>query len=239
MSTLYLVRHGQSEWNRRGRIQGRSESPLTALGRAQAHAIGDHLLHLLGAMDYDIVSSPLGRALETAQIIARRLGRHEDGIVADHRINDFNLGILSGMPGWDAVGVQHPELARLRLTDPLRFWPDGGESGAHVVQRVQAFLAERDALGRSTLVVCHGVINKFIRAVRREIVGAELIALGEDQDTVYKLEGTVETEHRAEPVRDDTAEPVRDDTAEPVGNHTAMLVEDTAARAVANTRQRR
>ena len=208
MSILYLVRHGQSEWNRLGRIQGRSESPLTALGRAQAHAVGGHLRQLLDPVDFDIVCSPLGRALETAQIISRRLGREPGTIVADDRINDFHLGILSGMPGWDAVRDQHPELARLRLSDPLRFWPDGGESGAHVVERVEDFLAHREALGRPTLVVCHGVINKFIRAVRRDIVGAQLVALGEDQDVVYRLEGLVETEHRAPPVNDDGAPPV-------------------------------
>lgn len=197
MSTLYLVRHGQSEWNRHGLIQGRAESPLTELGRTQARVVGNHLRHLLGPKDYDIVCSPLGRALETAQIIAARLGRDPAGIVADDRINDFHVGILSGMPGWEAVREAHPELARLRLADPLHFWPDGGESGSQVVARVEAFLAHRETLGRPTLVVCHGVINKFIRAVRRNIVGAKLIALGEDQDVVYKLEGTVETEHRA------------------------------------------
>ena len=161
---LYLVRHGQSEWNRIGRIQGRSESPLTDLGREQAAALGRMLRAVLPDPGLDIVASPLARAFETAEIIAGELGRTADEVRADRRINDFDVGVLAGYPGWDAVAADHPELARLRLEDPIRFQPPGGESGADVLARARDFLAEREAVGRDTLVVCHGVINKFIRA---------------------------------------------------------------------------
>ena len=56
---------------------------------------------------------------------------------------------------------------------------------------------KRNAAGRDTLVVCHGVINKFIRAAARGISGGDIIALGEDQEVVYQLDGTTETELRA------------------------------------------
>ena len=197
MTVLYLVRHGQSEWNRIGRIQGRSESPLTDLGREQAVALGRMLRTVLPDPGLDIVASPLARAFETAEIIAGELGRTADEVRADQRINDFDVGVLSGYPGWDAVAADHPELARLRLEDPIRFQPPGGESGADVLARARDFLAEREAVGRDTLVVCHGVINKFIRAAARGIAGGDIIALGEDQEVVYRLEGTTETELRA------------------------------------------
>ena len=197
MTVLYLVRHGQSEWNRIGRIQGRSESPLTDLGREQAVALGRMLRAVLPDPGLDIVASPLARAFETAEIIAGELGRATSEVRADQRINDFDVGVLSGYPGWKAVAVDHPELARLRLDDPIRFQPPGGESGADVLARARDFLAEREAVGRDTLVVCHGVINKFIRAAARGIAGGDIIALGEDQEVVYRLEGTTETELRA------------------------------------------
>ena len=202
MSVLYLVRHGESEWNRIGRIQGRRESPLTGAGRAQAVALGRMLRTVLPDPGIDVVASPLERAFETATIIAGELGRAAsrtaaDGVRIDQRIIDFDVGILAGYPGWDAVAADHPELARLRLEDPVHFQPPGGESGADVLARARSFLDEREAAGRDTLVVCHGVINKFLRAAARGVTGAGIIALGEDQDTVYRLDGGVETEWKA------------------------------------------
>ena len=173
MSVLYLVRHGQSEWNRIGRIQVRSESPLTELGRNQAAALGHLLWQILPDPGIDIVASPLARAFETATIIAAELGRSPGDVRTDDRIIDFNVGILSGCPGWDAVASSHPEPARLRLEDPVNFRPPGGESGADVLARARAFLGEREAAGCDTLVAGHGVINKFIRAVARGITGGE------------------------------------------------------------------
>ena len=197
LSLLYLVRHGQSEWNRIGRIQGRSESPLTALGREQAVALGRMLREVLPDPGIDIVASPLARAFETATIIAVALGRAAGDVSTDERINDFDVGVLAGYPGWDVVAADHPELARLRLEDPIRFHPPGGESGADVLARARDFLAAREAAGRDTLAVCHGVINKFIRAAARGITGGDIIALGEDQEVVYRLDGAAETEMRA------------------------------------------
>ena len=197
VSVLYLVRHGESEWNRIGRIQGRRESPLTGTGRAQAAALGHMLREVLPDPGIDIVASPLERAFETATIIAGELGRDAGDVRIDERISDFDVGVLAGYPGWDAVATDHPELARLRLEDPIRFRPPGGESGADVLARAQDFLDERKAAGRDALVVCHGVINKFIRAAARGITGGDIIALGEDQEVVYRLDGAVETELRA------------------------------------------
>ena len=197
MSVLYLVRHGQSEWNRIGRIQGRSESPLTGRGRQQAAALGRMLGSILPDPGIDIVASPLARAFETATIIAGELGRDAGDVQTDERISDFDVGVLAGYLGWAAVASDYPELARLRLDDPIHFHPPGGESGADVLARARAFLAASEATGRDCLVVCHGVINKFIRAAARGITGGDIIALGEAQDVVYRLDGATETELRA------------------------------------------
>ncbi|NKC14485.1 MAG: histidine phosphatase family protein [Gammaproteobacteria bacterium] len=198
MSVLYLVRHGQSEWNRAGRIQGRTESPLTELGRTQARALGRLLRAVLPGDELDIVASPLSRALDTAVIIALELGRSAAQVQQDGRLTDFDVGLLAGYAGWEAVALEHPELARLRLDDPLRFHPDGGESGADVLARAAAFLAQRERCGRDALVVCHGVITKFIRAARLGLTDGAIIALGEDQDCVYRLEDMQVTELRAD-----------------------------------------
>ena len=148
------------------------------LGRAQAAALGHMLREVLPDPGIDVVASPLERAFETATIIAGELGRDAGDVWIDERISDFDVGVLAGYPGWDAVAADHPELARLRLEDPIRFRPPGGESGADVLARAQDFLDERKAAGRDALVVCHGVINKFIRAVAHGITGADIMGAG-------------------------------------------------------------
>jgi uncharacterized phosphatase len=71
MTRFFLVRHGETEWNRLRKIQGVSDIPLNDTGRAQAAALGD----ILSRHRFDlIVSSPLSRALETARIVATKLG---------------------------------------------------------------------------------------------------------------------------------------------------------------------
>lgn len=193
MSTLFLVRHGESEWNRAGRIQGQADSPLTEQGVQQAHAIGECLAQVLGAVTFTMYASPLGRARQTAAVIAGYLGRESEDIYVDERINDFNLGEISGYPGWDKVAQDHPELARLRLQDPHRFHPPNGESGADMDGRLRAFLSELADDGAAALIVSHGVVNKFIRSIARGLHGPQIIALDELQDAVYRLDYDVET----------------------------------------------
>jgi len=73
--TIFLVRHGETEWNRARRYQGWTDSPLTDDGIAQAEAIGRRLRTLPEAVDAAIVASPIGRARRTAEIVADCLGR--------------------------------------------------------------------------------------------------------------------------------------------------------------------
>jgi len=193
MPPIYLVRHGESVWNRQGKIQGIRESPLTKIGRAQARSIGERLVSELGDVQFELRCSPQGRARETAEIICECLGRPATSIVTDDRIRDFNVGILAGFSGWEAVGREYPEQAKLRLEDPLSFHPPQGENGAAVFRRVTSFLKMCELGDQPILAVSHGVINKFIRAARRGIRGASIIALDEEQKTIYRLDSHVES----------------------------------------------
>ncbi len=91
MATLYLLRHGRTVYNCENRVQGRCDSPLTELGVAQAHAAGAWLAER-GVRFDRIFSSPLGRALSTAQIVreelmaARRTGGHEEAGGAEEQV---------------------------------------------------------------------------------------------------------------------------------------------------------
>lgn len=94
---FYVLRHGETEWNRLGLLQGRQDSPLTALGRAQTAAMGRCIAALAGdTADLELWSSPLGRARETAAIVARVLGRDAEAIRHDARLAELDHGAWEG-----------------------------------------------------------------------------------------------------------------------------------------------
>ncbi len=96
MTRFFLVRHGETEWNRLRKIQGLSDIPLNDTGRAQASALGE----ILAQHRFDlIVSSPLSRALETAQILAHRLGMPAPVII--DTLVERNYGEAEGSNGAD------------------------------------------------------------------------------------------------------------------------------------------
>ena len=194
MTTLILVRHGESEWNRAGRIQGQVNSPLTVLGINQAKAIRDYLSGILLNQELEIYTSPLDRALQTAEIIAQGIEYPSRKIIIEERLNDFNVGEISGTFGWDKVAEIFPEQAQLRLQDPMRFHPSGGESGAEFEARLRSLLEDLKDDDTLKLMVSHGIVNKFIRGILKNLSGKEMVELGESQNTIYRLEQGEETE---------------------------------------------
>lgn len=194
MTALILVRHGESEWNREGRVQGQFDSPLTEMGVVQAKSVSRYLSGVLLKEPFRIYTSPLERASETASIIAEELQYPKEKIIIEQRLNDFNLGVIAGTYGWQKVAEMYPDLARMRLQDPLRFHPPGGECGADFEARLRSFLDDLQDDGITKLLVSHGIVNKFIRGIRRNLKGEEIIALGESQDTIYCLDHEQEKE---------------------------------------------
>ena len=194
MTALILVRHGESEWNREGRVQGQFDSPLTETGVVQAKSVSRYLSGVLLNQPLKIYTSPLERASETASIIAEELQYPKEKIIIEQRLNDFNLGVIAGTYGWQKVAEMYPDLARMRLQDPLRFHPPGGECGADFEARLRSFLDDLQDDGITNLLVSHGIVNKFIRGIRRNLKGEEIIALGESQDTIYCLDHEQEKE---------------------------------------------
>ena len=199
LTTLILVRHGESEWNRAGRIQGQVNSPLTDLGISQARAISDYLSGIFLNQELEIYSSPLERAIQTAQIIVKGIDHLSSEVIIEERLNDFNLGEISGTYGWDKVAEIFPEQAQLRLQDPMRFHPSGGESGAEFEARLRSLMEELMGDDKTKLLVSHGIVNKFIRGIYKNISGKEMINLGESQNTIYCLEHGDETEIKIPP----------------------------------------
>jgi broad specificity phosphatase PhoE len=157
VTTIFLARHGESDWNVEERFQGHSDRPLTERGRKQARALAD----LVGAEKIDAVyTSPLSRARETAEIVAARAGLEA---VALPELREVDTGSWSGLSRAD-VETRFPEgFARWRSGGSG--WEDG-ESYDEMAERVIGALrkiAEDHPDGR-VLVISHGGPIRAIHA---------------------------------------------------------------------------
>ena len=167
MTTIYLARHGESDWNAANRFQGLSDRPLTELGRRQAEALADELATT--ASPSAIYSSPLRRAFETAAIVGTRTGL-EPRPVDDLR--EVDVGGWAGLSRSD-VESRFPEAFR-RWLDGGEGWEDG-ESYADMSARVLAALTgvAESHPGAEVLVVSHG---GPIRAIQAAAAGMDVHA---------------------------------------------------------------
>jgi broad specificity phosphatase PhoE len=146
-NTMVLVRHGETDWNREERFQGRLDIPLNDAGRSQA----EMLKRELAGFAFDVVySSPLKRALETAQIVAGTVP-----VQCDSRLIEIHHGSWQGKTKQDIAGRWPDDWNRWN-TEPERFTPPGGESAADVRARVADFLSA--LRGTRILCVSHGVV---------------------------------------------------------------------------------
>ena len=157
LTTLALVRHGQTDWNAQRRLQGSTDIPLNDVGRGQAR---DAVAALSGYEWDAIVSSPLSRAAETANLIAAGLGLGVDRRVPDLAERSFG----------PAEGMQNgPELDALRIPGGFRGAESEDEAASRGLASLEA-LAEEFRGGR-VLVVAHGTLLRLSlsRAIGRTL----------------------------------------------------------------------
>ncbi len=159
MGKIYLIRHGQSEDNAAGILGGRRDSALTELGIRQAkkaaETISDRDINL-------IYSSPLRRALTTAEIIADIAGIKE--LKKDDRLVERDFGILTGRPYSDiyalASGILETDKIKYFLDAPeAETFPQAYERGKIFIEEIRSRHANEDIL-----IVAHGDIGQMIRA---------------------------------------------------------------------------
>lgn len=162
-TTLYLVRHGQTDSNVRKLLHGSTDVPLDARGLLQAQLVADRLSREVNA---DVlISSPLDRALTTARIIGERIGLEPE---IKPGLSEMDFGELEGVV-IDAIAEDYPEIAE-RLFDFDDFeltWPNG-ESRRQFHTRVFATFQTilEDYASHSVVVVAHGgVIGSLIAQI--------------------------------------------------------------------------
>ena len=175
--TLLLVRHGQTEWNALGLMQGQTAPiPLTDLGHAQASAAADELAVLRpGAL----ISSDLLRARQTAEHCARATGLP---VTVTPALREQGYGVLEGRPSRELWNV-------VDWTDP-HWSAEGGESLAQLYERVGAYLEQLRADPPADVValVTHGDTIRAAQAVAAALGPAELPAVTPPNGSVTRLE---------------------------------------------------
>jgi broad specificity phosphatase PhoE len=155
---IRLARHGESEGNFAGSLQGsRFDTPLSARGRRQAEALA---IRLADEGIDAIWSSPMVRARETALIVA---APHGLSLSIDADLVEFDWGVWSGRP-FDGALEQEVSSVRARWrAGETDLAPAGGESPAHAARRGERFLARLEATGAlAPLIVAHGRFNRIL-----------------------------------------------------------------------------
>jgi probable phosphoglycerate mutase len=157
MALFYFVRHGETEWNAEGRFCGRTDVPLSDVGRGQARLLG---LRLKALKVDALYSSPLQRAMETARLIGEAI---ELEPTEDKRLVELNYGVWERLT-LDEIKQATPEAYAAWDADPGSLAPPEGESGVELIERLTPFLAdlvERHPSG-NVVVVCHKTVCRLL-----------------------------------------------------------------------------
>ena len=182
--TLYLIRHGETDWNRAQRYQGQRDIPLNDTGRQQARRNGAVLKTLLPQIaGYDFVSSPLSRAIETTKLVRDVMGLPTNEFRIDSQLLELNYGhweglLASELPELDADG------AAAKARDPFAWRPNDGESYADLMQRVSLWLT---SITRDTVAITHGGVSRVARGAVLGLDTRDVPALDVPQDRILLL----------------------------------------------------
>lgn len=179
---IYILRHGQTEWNLQRRCQGQLNSDLTALGRAQAVDQGVILKAVFAAHpNARVVCSPQGRARETAEIA---LAGHDISVDYDLQVAEVAAGVWTGMPH-DQIATKWPALFNEDITIfEASLNAIGGEGYNRLKTRCQGFLA---SITGPTIVFTHGITSMVLRGLVCGLCYDEIERLPFTQGCVFAL----------------------------------------------------
>ncbi|MFQ6371878.1 histidine phosphatase family protein [Shewanella sp. YIC-542] len=180
-SELYILRHGQTRFNAERRLQGQCNSPLTPRGEQQALAMGHTLRQQIGDIQqWQIVSSPLGRAQQTAQRVCDGLGLSHQCITLDDRVQEVGLG------QWEqcqisAILQAHPQFQQ--QADWYMQAPEG-EGFDAVTRRLRHWLSGLSNDSKQ-IVISHGLTGMILRALLQHLPYEEIWQLERPQDALF------------------------------------------------------
>ncbi|MDA1362709.1 histidine phosphatase family protein [Glycomyces luteolus] len=180
--SVYLARHGQTQWNTEGRRQGRLDSPLTEEGRGQVTRYAERL----GGEPIDsLFASPLGRASASAGIVSERL--HLPIRFLDD-LSEVDHGVWSGLVD-EEIDDRWPGESEVRSNDKYRHRFPGGESYADASVRAHQALAAVERSGsRAPLLVSHEMIGRMLLKHLTGMDYEDALELKQPNEIVYRVD---------------------------------------------------
>ncbi|SDQ81884.1 histidine phosphatase family protein [Pseudovibrio sp. Tun.PSC04-5.I4] len=180
---LLYVRHGQTDWNLEGRMQGGQDIPLNDTGRNQARRNGmvmkDFLPDLsMSSDDFVFVCSPMIRARETMELLRTEMGLDPQDYKIDKRLREITFGEVEGMTVPE-MKIKRPEVIQNRRQDKWGYVHPGGESYKMVSERIYEWMSEQQD---PMIVVAHGVVMRVLRGLLCGYAPAEIPDLDTPQD---------------------------------------------------------
>ena len=186
MPVLYYVRHGETDFNRQGRLQGRRDTVLNAHGRQQAAECGV-LLHDLIArdhrrpQDFKYVASPLKRARETMEIVRATLGLQPHDYEVDARLIEIAYGEWEGLT-LQEIETQNASVLSARERDKWDFAPPGGESYRELADRIGKWYG---SLTADSVVAAHGGGVRALMAILNIVSEEQATRAQIEQGVIY------------------------------------------------------
>lgn len=185
MSPLYFLRHGETEWNRAGRLQGHLDSPLTEKGQNQAALMASILLRELGPRPaFRLVASPLGRARQTAGFLSEALGLP---IEIDSQLAELTMGSWDGLTRSE-IETRWPGSLTGTTDHNWYFRSPDGETADEACARASTWL---QTVTQPTIAVAHGFFGKILRGVYAGLDLQASLHQSEPQDIVFRLHDRV------------------------------------------------
>jgi len=183
---LIFVRHGETDWNFEGRMQGQKDIPLNATGRAQATGNGRRLKAFLereniDPASLDFVASPLGRTRATMALLRGAMGLDSETFRMEDQLKEITFGAWEGFTLEELADEEQDRILQ-RRADKWGFVPPGGESYEMLADRIGIWLRTVD---RPSVVVSHGGV---FRVLRGHLEGRDKVAvpkLDVPQDKVF------------------------------------------------------
>ena len=179
---IVFVRHGETDWNVEGRLQGQRDIPLNENGRAQARRNGEIIAREIPeAAGFDFVASPLGRARETMEIARAAMNLDPKAYAVDPRLVEITFGELEGFTYQD-IENREPGWLKMRDANKWEFLPPGGESYRMLHDRIIAWL---ETVSVPLVVVAHGGVGRVLRAHLLGLDKSASVAESFPQDRVF------------------------------------------------------
>lgn len=185
---IYMIRHGQTDWNAEGRMQGQKDIGLNNIGREQASENGRKLAEILGARagDFDFVSSPLGRTRDTMERVRGAMGLPPTGYRLDDRLKELSFGDWEGSTLPELAKVS-PERVEERARQKWGFIPPGEDAESYEILswRIGAWLK---SVERQTVCVSHGGVIRSCFRLIGDVSEDEACEMNIPQDRILKID---------------------------------------------------